>query len=178
MAEYPYFPIYYFPREASSVIPPIPAGTTIREHVISLINTLLKTIKTANGYNLNLGNNIFWWRDTPLQISELPGIRCKDTVETTVRAIGQHEHILAIEAIISLESSDTGATARQAIADVVNALGTNVSPNICLNGYAQDINPPDSEVFEVVHEGVKGYGVAMKFGVEYVTAPFDPYTQA
>ncbi|MFH2073973.1 MAG: hypothetical protein ABIJ57_01310 [Pseudomonadota bacterium] len=145
---------------------------------MTALDTLLKTILVANGYNLNSGSNVFWWRDSPLQISELPGILCMDTVDTTVRAIGQHEHALTIELIISLESSDTGATARQAIADVIKALGTNVSPNVCLGGYAEDINPPDSELFEVSHEGIRGYGVMMTFQIIFATSPFDPYTKA
>jgi hypothetical protein len=152
--------------------------TSIRQLVVTALDTLLKTIKTTAGYNLNLGNNVFWWRDTPLQISELPAICCKDTNDTMVRAIGIHEHSLTVELTISLESSDTGAMARQAIADVIKALGTNVSPNACLGGYAEDINPPDSEVFEAVHEGIKGYGVTLTFQVIYQTKPFDPYTQA
>jgi hypothetical protein len=153
-------------------------ATAIRQQVVTQLDTLLKTIKTP-AYNLNLGRNVSWWRpnELPLQVSELPAICCKDTNETTVRAMGQHEHALTIEAVIALESTDTGATARQAIADLVKALGTNVSPNVCLGGYAEDINPIESEVFEVVQEGIKGYGVAVKFQVIYATRPFDPYTQ-
>jgi hypothetical protein len=153
-------------------------STSIRQLIVTALDTLLKTIKTTAGYNLNLGNNVFWWRDTPLQISELPAICCKDTNDTMVRVTGQDEHSLAIELTIALESSDSGATARQAIADVIKALSTKISPNICLSGYAQDITPPDSEVFETVHEGIKGYGVTMVFQVIYATLHFDPYTQA
>ncbi len=153
-------------------------ATSIRQYIIPALDTLFKTIKPTAGYNPNLGNTVFWWRDTPLQISELPAICCKDTNDTMVRVTGQDEHSLSIELTISLESSDSGATARQAIADVIKALGTNISPNICLSGYAQDILSPDSETFEVEHEGIKGYGVTMVFQVIYATLHFDPYTQA
>ena len=152
--------------------------TTIRQQIVTQLDTLFKTIKTTAGYNLNLGNNVHWWRDAPFQTSELPGLLCRDTDDVIVRAIGQHEHLLTIEAVALLESSDSGATVRQAAADIVKALGTNVPPASCLGGYAEDINPPDSEVIEVQHEGIKGYGVALKFQVVYCTAPFDPYTQA
>jgi len=152
--------------------------TSIRQLVVTALDTLLKTILVANGYNLGLGSNVFWWRDTPLQVSELPGLVCRDTNDTMVRAIGQHEHALTIEIIALLESSDSGASIRQATADIIKAIGTNVSPNTCLGGYAEDINPPDSEVIEVEHEGIKGYGLKMIFQVIYATSPFDPYTQA
>lgn len=135
------------------------------------------TVTISIPYSCNLGSNVFWWRDTPVPEANLPALLCKDTVETTVRAAGQHEHALTIEAVISLRSSDNGETARLARADVEKALGTNVSPNTCLGGYAEDINPIESEVFEVEHEGIKGFGVALRFQVIYVTAPFDPYTK-
>jgi len=153
-------------------------ATAIRAQVVAQLDALFKKIKTTAGYNSNLGSYVFWWRDTPLQVSELPGVVLRDTVESTVRAIGQHEHALAIEATILIESSDSGATARNIIADVIKALGTNVSPNVCLGGYAEDISPVESEVMEVEHEGIKGYGIDLKFTVTYATPPFDPYTQA
>ncbi len=151
--------------------------TPIRQLVVTALDALFKTIKTANGYNTNIDTHVFWWRDTPLQQSELPAIQAKDTVDTIVRAVGQHEHSLEIEAIISLRSSDSGATARLAEADLIKALGTNVSPNVCLGGYAEDISPPISEVIEVQHEEIKVFGLAVKFTVQFATAPFDPYTQ-
>ena len=152
--------------------------TPIRQLVVTALDTLLKTIKTTAGYQTNLGSNVFWWRDTPLQASELPGVVCRDMNDTIVRAIGQHEHSLTIEVIVSVNSSDSGATMRLAISDIIKALGTNVSPNTCLGGYAEDISPPDSETIEVEHEGIKGYGIRLTFNVTYATNPFDPYTQA
>lgn len=156
----------------------MPDPITIRQRVVTALDTLFKTIKTTAGYQTNLGSNVFWWRDTPLQVSELPGLVCRDIAETTVRAVGQHEHILTVQAIISLESSDDGATVRKEIADITKALGTQVSPNVCLSGYAEDIDPPDSEVIEVEHAGIKIYGMAVNIRIHYATAPFDPYTQA
>jgi hypothetical protein len=152
--------------------------TTIRQQVVTALDTLFKTIKTTAGYQTNLGNNVFWWRDTPLQISELPGLNCRDISETTVRAIGQHEHILTVQAVISLESADAGETVRKEIADITKALGTNVSPNVCLGGYAEDIDPPNSELIEVEHAGIKSFGMAVNIRIQYATLPFDPYTQA
>ena len=153
-------------------------ATAIRQLVVAALDTLLKTIKTTAGYQTNLGNNVFWWRDAPLQARELPGIVCRDIAETTVRAVGQHEHVLTVQAVISLESSDDGATIRKAITDITKALGTQVSPNVCLGGYAEDIDPPDSELIEVEHAGIKGFGMAVNVRIHYATAPFDPYTQA
>jgi hypothetical protein len=138
------------------------------------------TVTIAAPYESSIGTNVFWWRDTdnnPLTQAELPAMTCRDTADVVVRAIGQHEHTLTIEAIASLRSSDSGDSARDAAADIIRALGTNVSPNTCLGGYAEDISPIASEVIEVVHEGIKGFGVALRFEVTYVTAPFDPYTQ-
>lgn len=157
----------------------MPEAISIRQQVVTQLDTLLKTIKvTPGGYQTNLGNNVFWWRDTPLQISELPGIVCRDISETTVRAAGQHEHVLTVQAIISLESSDSGAMIRKEIADIVKALGTQVSPNACLGGYAEDIDPPDSEVIEVEHAGIKSFGMSVNIRIHYATSPFDPYTRA
>ena len=151
--------------------------TSIRQQIVTQLDTLFKTILTTGGYNLNLGSHVFWWRVTPLQIAELPAIVLKDTQDQTTRATGrQDQHALTIEAVISINSSDFGATARLAIADFIKALGTNVAPNTCLGGYASDIAPPDSETFEAEHEGIKGFGIAITFQVLYGTLRFDPYT--
>lgn len=152
--------------------------TSIRALIVAQFDALMKTITTANGYETSIGNNVIWWRDAPLQTNEIPGMTCRDTLETAVRAVGQHEKTLLIEVTAFVRSSDSGVTARKARADLEKALGTNVSPNACLGGYAEDINPPESELIEAEHEGVKIYGVRMVIPVVYCTAPFDPYTQA
>lgn len=158
--------------------PEADAAITIRQYVVTALDTLFKTILIAGGYQTDLGDNVFWWRDEPLQLTEMPGIRCRDTLETTVRAIGQHEHSLTIEGVISVNSSDNGETMRKVKADIIKALQTQIPPNVCLGGYAEDISPMTSETFEVEHEGSKIFGMLVRFEVQYATEPFDPYTQA
>jgi hypothetical protein len=173
--------------------------TAIRQLIVTQLDTLFKSILAPTDgwaapdawwgndvwgpviYNTNLGNNIFWWRDlekNPFQLSELPGMVCRDTNQTTVRAVGQHEHTLTIEGVIMVAAADSGETARYLIADITTAIGSNCPPNVCLGGYAQDIGPLESEVFDVQHEGKKGFGVSFQFPVQFCTAPFNPYTQA
>ena len=146
---------------------------SVRQEVVTALDTLFKTITTANSYNTNLGNNVSWWRSRPLQASELPALCLKDTNENRVVAIGQWEHLLTIEAEILVNASDDGDSMRQAAADVIKVLGTSLT----LGGIAEDIRPPGSmESVDVEQDSLRMFGALMSFQVEYYTNPWDPYS--
>jgi hypothetical protein len=51
---------------------------SIRQDIIDAIDTRLKTILISNGYNTDIGNKVFHWRNTNLTEAELPGIIYRD----------------------------------------------------------------------------------------------------
>jgi hypothetical protein len=145
--------------------------TSIRQQIITAVDTRLKTITTVNGYNTNLGNNIFEWRDAPLQESELPGAVYRDLQQTTVMAVGYHEHALALEILILLSGTEAATTIRKLIADVIKCVGTDRT----WGTLAEDTLPVSDEEIAIEHAGKKIGGISLKFIIQYVTKPFDPY---
>jgi hypothetical protein len=99
--------------------------TNKRQRICTKLDTQLKTILTAGEYETDLGNNIFEWRDSALQESELPGLIWRDQVQETddTRVHNLDQHILPIE----MEIITVGGTAiteiRRLIADVIRAIG-------------------------------------------------------
>lgn len=146
------------------------ASDTLRQRVISALDTRLKTITIANGYKTNLGNNIFGWRVIDLQESELPGAEYKDNEETTVIAVGTHLHTLPIEITINTQGGTSAEDARKLIADVVKCIGADTT----FSGLAQDAFIGGSTMAADQKEN-KIIEMTVKVIIEYTTNPFDPY---
>ncbi len=96
-----------------------------RQSIIDTIDTQLKTILTANGYDTDLGSNVFEWRQVPLQASELPALIYRDAMsETEIIVLDKHTHKLTLEVEVKTEpGAIDGTLARKMIADVVKAIG-------------------------------------------------------
>ena len=52
-----------------------------RQEVLNLVADRLKTIKIANGYETDLGKNVFKWRLTPVTQKKFPAVNLTDTEE-------------------------------------------------------------------------------------------------
>ena len=96
-------------------------ATPIRQTLIDNIKTQLQTITTGNGYETNLGSNVFEWRETPLQQSELPGIVIRDPSNQQTKTFGKHESVLKLE--IEIYTQGLPVVTRKAIADVIKCIG-------------------------------------------------------
>ena len=51
---------------------------TIRESIMSALDARLKTITVLNGYASDAGDNVFDWREDPLQDDELDALEYRD----------------------------------------------------------------------------------------------------
>jgi len=147
--------------------------TPIRQQLMDAVNTQLKTILTANGYNSQLGRNVFEWREASLEGDELPGIVYRDREEAAAVTIGAHEHRLVLEVVVMLSGEEAPTLVRQMIADVITCIGTDRQ----WSTLAEDTAPFNDEEIEIEHGGKKYAGISLKFVITYQTLPFDPYTQ-
>ena len=148
-------------------------ANSIRQQIVTALDTLLKGIKTTAGYETNLGNNVHWWRGEPVTIAEMPALLCRETVRTTSQTGGAQEHDMTVTIEIHVNSGDDGATMRKAIADVVKRIGTSLT----LGGLVADIQyGSGGEGSYVDHDGNKIFVTALSFSVLYETLNWNPYS--
>lgn len=149
-------------------------ATSKRDGIITAIDTRLKTIFVAGGYELNLGSNIYWWIMRPLDPdSDLPAICLKDRDAITWSGIGEHLHELEISVEIYMKPAYTAAAAtmRKAIADMIKCIGVDVT----WGGLAQDTLLPPEETLAIEQQEYCFVAVGFRFVVQFLTNAWDPY---
>jgi len=139
------------------------------------LETLFEGILTTNGHRTNLGSHFYWFRGTPLDVSEMPGMTARYKVRTVPSTGGQHEHYMTLFLEIYLAAADAGETCAKAIADVIQKIGTDLT----LGGLVEDIQPsgdkdPDEPLVE--QEERKFFVIPMNFLVIFVTENWNPDT--
>lgn len=101
-----------------------------RQQILSAIDTRLKTIKTINGYETNLGNKIYAWKATPLDDVDLPAAEYRDIANDHFKPapIGSFRWALTIEiGVITASGTTTISDIRKMIGDVYKAIGTDIT---------------------------------------------------
>jgi hypothetical protein len=93
------------------------------------IVTRMKTIKTAGGYNSNLGTSIHEWRDTdnsPFGVDELPALNLRDAdVDIYTEVISQWSHYLNVTfEVYCVHTKTIAKEIRKLVEDVLKAVGT------------------------------------------------------
>ena len=142
---------------------------SIRQLIINAVDARLKTITTANGYNHDLGFNVFEWRDTAISDAELPALIYRDiSCETTY--FETHRHKLHMEVELIIKDISAGAV-RKMISDVLKAIGTDVQWSLL----AINTHPEGDEMMIKQSEKVIG-GAIVRFAIEFRTVEWDPYT--
>ncbi len=144
-----------------------------RQDIIDALDTRLRTILTAGGYETDLGSNVFEWRATALQESELPGLIYRDIscepVENTASLY--QEFFLNIEVeIITVSGSTTASQIRKMIADVYKAIGTDDKWGGLALGTFSDGDEMNIEQAEKIIGGA-----TVSFHVHFATVEWDPY---
>ena len=92
---------------------------SIRQRLISAIDTRLKTILIASGYKTNMGQNIFEWKTDPFQASQIDGLTYRDPKEQRELGCGIYDLTLPLEIEIA---STTPAQVRKCLADLEKAV--------------------------------------------------------
>ena len=95
---------------------------TIREDIISALDTRLKTIKATAGYASNVGSHVFEWREDPLQDGELDALEYRDLACETgpTETIRTWMHKLTVQIRICSKTMDQ---IRKIIGDLDKAIG-------------------------------------------------------
>jgi hypothetical protein len=101
---------------------------TVFQQIRSAIDTRLKTILVANGYNTDAGSHVFYWRTALLSPdSELPGIIYLDTGESTENSEFALQTNKASVIVKCFACGSDDATIKAALdqiyADVMKAIG-------------------------------------------------------
>lgn len=150
---------------------------SIYQDIIDEWKTLLQTIKTANGYETNLGNNVFEWRPTALEENELPGLVFRDKPgKIAWLSIGKHRNEINVEVEVKVSGSTTPATLRKCIADLIKCVGTEANKaGAVLNNLAEDIQHGDAPELETDHANKYFGSLVMKFTIIFLTDPWNPY---
>ena len=119
-----------------------------RDQIMSAVVAGMKNILDENGYNSDLGANVFEWRPkiidpsgsgyVPTEQDELPALHVRDPLDkaVTIEQDGSEDHDLTLELEIAHEGGATGAAMRGQIADVRKAIGVDVT----WGGLASDIS--------------------------------------
>jgi len=136
-----------------------------RQQIVDYLSTELKKILKTNGYNTDAGKNVFEWRDTPLQKTELPGIVFRDNlVNKTAGTIGMFRWLMRLEIAIFGKSA---SEIRSVIEDVIRVIGN--CSETRFGGVAADVEIPEGEIVIERHDIVEGAAV-LNFDVIYDAA--------
>lgn len=143
---------------------------SIRQRLISAIDTRLKTILIASGYKTNMGQNIFEWKTDPFQASQIDGLTYRDPKEQRELGCGIYDLTLPLEIEIA---STTPAQVRKCLADLEKAVHVDPTWGGLAFGSDIDANEMAIEKKEHVYTGSK-----ITVNIYYRTVMGDPDTQA
>lgn len=143
-----------------------------RQQIIDQIKTLLATVTIANGFKTDVGSNVFEWKSTDFQDTDIPGIDVRDPDEAVETRGGRHFYNLTIEIEAKVSSSATTNEAREVLADIQTLMGSNQN----LGGLAHLVRPVQNELLDFEKMNNKFGSVLIRFEVAYATKAFQPYT--
>lgn len=117
---------------------------SIRQSIITALDTRLRTITIANGYQTNAGQRVFDWLDRDLADTELDAIVYRDPAnEISQETFSQVDNRVRVEIEVKTKSaSTTGAQVRKLIEDVYKAIGTDET----FGGLAHEAQPVSENI--------------------------------
>jgi len=143
-----------------------------RQRIITELVSVLEKVTKLYGHKTDVGSNVFEWKSIDFQDSEIPGIDIRDTSEAVETRGGRHYHTLTIELEAKVSASTSTGGAREVLADIETALGTNQN----LGGLAHLVRPIQNELLDFERLNNKYGTVSMTLEVQYATKAFQPYT--
>jgi hypothetical protein len=153
---------------------------SIRQKIVDLVLTRFKGILVSGGYETNLGQQVFGWRDTankPFAETELPAINIRDVRDTIQPQTAQiWHHQLEVQAdIIAASGVTTAQDIRKMLADVYKAIGVD---RFWTDGggikRAFNTEPKTDESALEQENKIIG-GARINFVIHYRTKSFDAY---
>ena len=120
-----------------------------RQQIMDAVKSRLQTITTVNGYNTNLGNNVYEWKETAFAENEMPGIDYHDSrCERFDGVLNRFRWRLNVELEIATQDATAVSDVRKMIADVYKAIGTDDT----WGGLAITTGQPESDEMRVMKE--------------------------
>ena len=98
---------------------------TMRQQIVTALDTRLKGILVASGYASNLGQHVYPWRTRPLSPTEDVALIYRDTIaQKTAAEVGRHQHTLIVEISIISQEDSPAESMRDMVGDVAAAIGS------------------------------------------------------
>lgn len=147
---------------------------SLRQQIVSAIDTRLKTILISGGYETNAGNNVYEFWSIALEDSELPAIIWRDGAEDTELLVSTtQDRRMTVELTLQAVGTTAPATLRKVIADVEKAMLVDYT----WGGLAIFTSPVDiSDTFDMDHQERRIGVCRARFTVLYRTGYLDSYT--
>jgi hypothetical protein len=102
---------------------------TIRDQIFSNFQAKLQTMRTANGYNLELGDEVYFAFLPPVDFEILPAIGFLPTIEEATNLHGYHQKFdmqVQVQAVAKVGTIKAGTMAEMIYADIIEAVSGNV----------------------------------------------------
>lgn len=141
------------------------SSTPIRTQILTALAARLATITVANGYRTDLGDHVEEWTTTPLD-QNVTQYRIKyhdETEDRVQQTVGEQDMTLDITLQIETVEATPLAVMRNMIADVTDALYTDVS----LGSLCDDIVPNGAVKFDKAEAADTAVGAVMKYQILY-----------
>ena len=138
---------------------------SIRQQIITALDTRLKTIRTASGYQTDAGAHVFDWEERTLDDSELDAIVYRDRQNAPAAATLSKLLHYTITVEIELKTKAAGNTAarlRKMLADILKAIGTDET----FSGLATRTTPGQDEIDIQQDDKIKGQA-RLTISIEY-----------
>ena len=144
---------------------------TKRERIIKAIHTRLSTVTIANGYNTEIGKNVF--RAIPkIDPSQMPACDIFPLTETTER-IGGGNYLctmaLNIVAIAKTESQNASILSEQILGDIRMAIA-----DLSFSSDAEDVSYTSGGTNDYSNKDT--VSITVNFMIKYFSKINDPYT--
>ncbi|MCK9570060.1 hypothetical protein M0R72_14045 [Candidatus Pacearchaeota archaeon] len=141
---------------------------SIRQQIITAIDTRLRTITVANSYTTNAGAHVYDWLDRDLADTELDAIIYRDrsdVIEHNLTDAFTHRLRVEIDAR-SKNAASTAAQIRKIIDDIYKAIGVDDT----WGGLAQDTSMPTNVEMAIEQADKIMGGASFTIEIEYDAA--------
>jgi len=146
---------------------------TLRQQIVDAIEQRMKMIRQINGYETDIGENIFWWLESPLTIEDLPGMICRDRVNKRSAGLGIYDNTMQVE----IEAKNEGSMGSEDVRNIIADIERVVALDETWGGLAFGTEIVEDEIMVEQNEYTIA-AVKLTLTIEYRTVRFDPYTQA
>jgi hypothetical protein len=165
---------------------------TIRQKIVDALLARLATIRTAAGFETNIGRSLFEWRDLEaspfapdvelIAESDLSALNIKDKAEPAIDALvqGRHEKDLQFELEIGTnkktETTSVAYWLRKIIGDVEKCLANHTAWITTV--HVHSVSAISVNEMAVIQTGDVLGQAKLEFSIRYSNRRFDPYTTA